>query len=515
MNKKTGKAITLTVAVPPEKAGEAVDSQTGALLQIAKQVATKSKKELGNVTVSIQLPSTASAPKTASAAGAPEKKRANEEVKTPAPVQETKKDCGIAQLKLRCQHGVKKREPGPGKTLQIVPEPDLKKQIGREALKEKEVGKETFSLEFSCSAKTGGHDTLTVEVAVVDEKAAKRKQFAVLKKPDDPLEKDWKDNSFPREVRLEPPTAKPIWLANFQPDNYWVYGRGCDDTVHSAHVEVFPSNEYEFNFNLKAFEVLAKKIQKKLDGTCSKQFGDVTLNARFEGPEGSLSGKCSWQENEDWRVYYGARFEAEAKLFGIGIGAKWNIRDTAIRLGLSAIGVPPPLADLLIKLKNEYAEARSSADLDPPDPLDYLMQLYMDLSLMGAPKIVGKAGWRMFYDEDNFNGYGELKAVGEVRLKLLLSGQLGHEKLWNYVKLEGEASVGVDFEFELQVEKNGVFIAPKITHPGILLKITAATMTMKIKGSAEGSFRALEPGQFYPDPEDEHPSRWTLIDGKS
>jgi hypothetical protein len=116
MNKKTGKAITLTVAIPPEKAGEAVDAKTGALLELTRQVASKSSKSLGVVKVAPKLEISAG---TGSAGPASAGASASQTAKTPVVTTDSsKRECILKDLIFHCQH--KKRKCNDQHVLWVV-----------------------------------------------------------------------------------------------------------------------------------------------------------------------------------------------------------------------------------------------------------------------------------------------------------------------------------------------------------------------------------------------------------
>jgi hypothetical protein len=106
---------------------------------------------------------------------------------------------------------------------------------------------------------------------------------------------------------------------------------------------------------------------------------------------------------------------------------------------------------------------------------------------------------------------GDVKGAGEVTLELKLVCQVGSEKLWNYVKLEGKATTGVSFNVAFALQKDGLWATPTIEFPGIDVEVRAALMVCKVTGTKSYKWSPLPASTLYPSADNKDPAKWHLI----
>jgi type VI secretion system secreted protein VgrG len=412
----------------------------------------------------------------------------------PPPPPTSTKPCGIKDIVVKCGH--KGRTAGAEGILQVV----------ATAKSATSIGKEFGKVAVEAKVTKGGEEQLTIEIRPMEGLSPGRRQSAILRAAAPPSDDQWKGNDAPRNAPVSPPSNDDLWAGAAEPDRYYVYGRGCDDVMRSCIVESFPSQQTEFSVSLDPFKKLSESITKWLDEHCKKSWGDVTLGVSAKLPSGKIKGSCGWKEEEDWRAYFAATVGVEITVFELKVTGKWNLRDTAIRATLTAVGVPPPITQLIFEIKEEIAEAN-----DGEDVMDYLAQIFVELSLTGAPKLSGELTKKMYASGTGDTLSGDVKGAGEVTLELKLVCQVGSEKLWNYVKLEGKATTGVSFNVAFALQKDGLWAVPTIEFPGIDIEVSAALMVCKVTGTKSYKWSPLPASTLYPSADNKDPAKWHLI----
>ena len=285
-------------------------------------------------------------------------------------------------------------------------------------------------------------------------------------------------------------------------------------------VESYPTQQHEASVSLTLFKALGDKINKWLDDRCTKTWGNASVavapgtqlqnngsnsfTVTVDPPSGSLTVSYGWAEKEDWQAAFSATLSADVTFFTITAAGKWNLRDTALKATLSAAGIPPPIASLIV---NETSGA-----------IDDLAQFYVTLSLSGSPKLSGDITKEWLASSSTGTVSGSCKLQGVITLSLDLVASVGTDKAFLYGKLTGSASTGITFGLDLSLEKDGLWGTPSIVFPGVELSVEAAltvAVTVPYIGRAEKgedfnkSWKVFDESTLYPTGDDK--PKWHLV----
>jgi hypothetical protein len=399
---------------------------------------------------------------------------------TPPPQKKSDKPCGIGELIVKDKQG---RVPGPGKILQVTPEPDKKDKVTENWLSLVEISKSG-----------GGTETLSVEVK---SKEPGRKQACLLRHSAVD-ESDWKDGPK-HSFTLKHPENKdkfPSWASG---ERYYVYGRGCDEATDRVLVEVFPSQNYKVKIDINEFA----KLFKAMSGGCGsllKYFlpasGDMSDEDRKSAKEdadyeegrasktekvkGVMEVSWGWQEEpKEWRVFFLEQVTAGLDpLFSIG----WKPKISFAAMAYSACGIPPPAADLLA---------------------EHLFDVYLQFELGFEVKVVGTGKYKQYTYGDNAVT-GSIEVTGTGKFGIVIGAKLG--STWVVaVIVEGAARSEIGIGGELEFSKDGITLAPKVEIAPVVLSVT-----FKVKAFTREAYKKQKawevggPWRIYP-PEDAEP----------
>ena len=368
----------------------------------------------------------------------------------PPPEAESDKPCGLKDFKVRDPEGQKVRLPGPGKRLQIVPKPTtiLKRAI--------EVGPVTLEV----AQKYGGDDQVEAEVIV---ERPKDMATALRRQVGPPADPEW-NSGGKKTYTLAPPNEEDYWTPDYQPERHYLHGKGCDEVSRMVYLELFPSDEYEAKLNLKVFRRWVKRINKGIEKFHRTFFSKlpVKFKPEIDPPAGELAIKWGWAEEDDWRAYYLINVSAGLKpVVGINLPFKISAMEIGGTAGLSAIGVPPPIAKVIA----EYAA-------------EYLADIFFQLKLNFKFELAGE-GEKKIYHAGGESGSIAIKPALPGELEVNLTGKAGHEYVV-YIELSGRAKTGLIGEGGIKYENKKLIAEVGIKWPGITLGIRVVIKTAKI-----------------------------------
>ena len=127
-------------------------------------------------------------------------------------------------------------------------------------------------------------------------------------------------------------------------------------------------------------------------------------------------------------------------------------------------------------------------------------------------KVKGEAKAR-FFGDGGVKRSGSPSTSVEGTFDIALKGQVGHERLWNYVALEAKASVGLTGKLEITTEKDAIYAAPSVKFPGLEFEVSCETMVMKVTNKAARKWKIPE-RELYPGDSGD-PVKWKLVDPKA
>jgi len=327
--------------------------------------------------------------------------------------------CGIAELMVvDSEPDGKKRKPSSAMVLQIVTKADTVKKV------EHKIGE---FVKVTGQSKTVGKDEVSVEVKVVDECKAKRKQIAVTRSI---IPSDWQTMAS-QIVAIKPPVNDDLWPSGDEPEIYYIHGRGCDETYQTIRIESFPSQQYELSIETEALSKLVEKATDTVSDFAQNLFGRlVKFKANALG--GKATAEWGWQEADDWQVYFGGTVSIEWSPF-VSITA--TITGDLLQLAGTALAIPPALTK-------------------------YAPQIYVEGSIEGAIDIKGslsKTG------SDTYEG--KIAPVGKIELKLEVGAK--YEEFFVAVGLVGGAKSSFELAADLKWKSEGVFFEPILEWKGL------------------------------------------------
>ena len=435
---KTGKAVSPT---PPKKPG---DVDLVAEVKAGAITAVKAAKQ----------------EKLSQAKFAPLKFKAPKPLpKAPPPVKKSDKPCGVAGLDVLDKE---KRKPGPGGGLQVVPKPEINDP-------------DTYGLLEVAKLKItkGGTETISATIKSLDGQPVGRKQTCSLKNGAPPEESDWKDGAT-ASYTLKASTNKDKWPHPAEPVFHYVYGRGCDECVQRVRVEVFPSQQYEFEINGSAIKKWKEDFSKGILGYLLKVFGSDEEESGLKLFEGKIAVKWGWKEDpKTWRAFY--NLEANGGCDPL-VGWEKEFTFSLSKIALAAAGVPPILSDLSEK---------------------YIASIYLSFTpsvgISCSVAIVGK-----FYPDGETSTEGKGTVEGGGTITFALAARLGCE-LFVAVIAKAGAKTGIKAAGELTASEEGLDFAPKVEWTGLSLFVEvvfkAFKKTVKEKNR---TWEVCEPCTLYP-----------------
>lgn len=389
-----------------------------------------------------------------------------------APPPVSTKPCGIGELSVNCGHSAA-RTPGPSRVLQVVT------TEGQQAVKYQE--KWDNGRSASIKVAKGGSETIVATVRPVDPAADGRKQTSLSRKSTSPA--NWVDGASARHTLACHPNDD-LWPINASPELYYIFGRGCDGTAQTYTIQAFPSQQYEVNFSAEAFKDWiepANKWLKKLTERFNAN-GAANLKIQLEPAKGSLTGKWGWKEDSDWRAYFNVEILIGLKPI-IGLSVEFKV--SAAVVGLSALGVPPPIGKVLA---------------------DNLADLFVFVKATATVFAEGGPAARFYgTGEEKFTGRGYVGADG--KLDFGLGVRVGSDYLMA-AELRGQGSTKLTAQGEFTLKREGLYVGPKV-------KWLPLTVTVKVVYKAfsktvkeeEASWDVFPEMQLYPDPDQPYSPR--------
>ncbi|MCX8155643.1 MAG: hypothetical protein N3J91_04210 [Verrucomicrobiae bacterium] len=385
----------------------------------------------------------------------------------PVPQMESEKPCGIGIFKVTCQHkkGGKNREPNECGVLQVVPE--CQSNISLDV---------TFceKFHFAGSKAWGGNEEIYMEVKSKDGQPVNRKQTC-LTNGVPPSESMWKNGAKRTEV-VPAPINNDLWLIDADPDIYMAYGRGCDDVYHAVRIEVFPSQQYQLDFDLDSIDDLADDINKDLKKLCTYTFGIIEIFPQIAPAAGSCDVKWGWAENDDWRVFHLVEVNAALRPM---CGVSLEILLSLVTLVAAKVGIPPVFTKNVIR--------------------KYLADIYLQVGIGVSTFLEGSITGKFFrHGKDELSGSVRIGAEGNVTVTLC--ARIGHESVVS-VQVEGGGETGLSGQNELELNKDGLFLSPKIEIGGLEVFVGVELKAFKFEIlSGELRWQIFEPFQVFPNP---------------
>lgn len=341
----------------------------------------------------------------------------------PVVAPQSEEACGIANLKVVCQHG---REAGPTRVLQIVPDgvsQDVYTNDGPPA-------------KVTVTKVGGGQESVTAQVESVDGNPGGKKELASTSSSGAPGAADWK--MVPKEAFnwLSPDCGQefPVRAA---PDKYYVHGRGCDDVSQMVLVEVYPSDAFQASVSLDFFEEVVETINGAWEDWGKKVFKalPIDLKPQLTGPSGKLEAGWGWKEDVDWQAYFEMKAEASlAPVFGISL----EIEVSAMQIAGAKFGIPTAVTKLL----SEHVA---------------------DILLVGGvgfeASLTGVASRRL-YPQGQEYGEGSITLSSQGFAEISLTGRAG-SKWVAQVSVTGSARIEVNGSGSLEFERKGLFFSTR------------------------------------------------------
>jgi hypothetical protein len=351
--------------------------------------------------------------------------------KAPPPVKESDKPCGVAGLDILDKEN---RKPGPGGGLQVVPKPD--KNVA-----------DTYGLLEVAKLKiqTAGTETVTAKVKSVDGKPVGRKQTCWLKNGAPPDEGDWKDGDS-ASYTLPASPNKDKWPYPADPVYHYIYGRGCDECVLRTRVEVFPSQQVEFEISAQAIKKWKEDFSKGILAYLLKIFGEEEEESGLKLFEGKITVKWGWKEDpKTWRAYYNV--EANGGCDPL-VGWEKEFTFSLSKIAMTGAGVPPPLAGIIDK---------------------HIASIYLSFTpTVGISCTVAIAAKFYADGEHAIEGKGTVEGGGSINFAL--AARLGSELVVAVIAKAG-AKTGVKASGEFTATSEGLDFGPKVEWTGLSLYV--------------------------------------------
>lgn len=355
-----------------------------------------------------------------------------------APVPVSTSACGISELVVTDpESGGKNRTPNSSNVLQIVAAADVVANISRN------IGE---YVKISGSEKTVGKDELKIEVKVVDEAKAKRKQIAVTRSS---TPTDWQDKGKDTAI-IKPPANNDLWPSDGKPEIYYVHGRGCDDIYQTVKIESFPSQIHELSVETSILSKLIEEGTNQISKFLENLFGSL-LKFKADAMNGKASAKWGWKEADDWQAFFAGEVTVG---FDPYIAVTATITGDLLQLAGTALGIPPAISR-------------------------FAPQIFVSGSVTGAIKLTGtieKTGPSQYE--------GKIGPTGVIEFKMEIGAK--YESFLVSAGLVGGAKTSIELPGEVKWKSEGIFIEAALEWKGLTVYYKLYFATGELEEKEDG-----------------------------
>ncbi len=351
----------------------------------------------------------------------------------------------IQSMVVRCGHGPRGGGRSNGQTLMVVADTGaLNLSISQT------YGVSPAQVTVSGSYARGGNDSAATEITLRGGSASSRRQTCKTIASGAPADSAWQS---PRAYDIANPDNLTPWPINVAPTISYINARGADGTFHTVQVHAYPNQQYSVSAQMAVFQRMVEQINTRINGTLRGLFGPIEIRGDITAPSGSLGLAWGWKEHTDWQAYF--RVEVTAGLtpvFGYSIEVRLSLSHLATTVGLSALGIPPNIASMV-------------ADFGR----DWLGDLYVFTNVGLTFNLTGSLEGRFFPSGDN-RMVGRITPGFTGTVGIGMGGRAGSRYLTS-VEVRGEATVGLTFNCQLELRREGFFITPSLSWPGVTLTV--------------------------------------------
>jgi type VI secretion system secreted protein VgrG len=355
---------------------------------------------------------------------------------------ESKKPCGIKEMTVSCGHSASRKVKSGG-TIIVVPTPSL---VVSAVVK---YGEGEVSIEFVVTSKTGGADSVTIDVDTIE---GGKGQSQISETPTGGSGGSWGAGAARVHGGLKnDPNRK--WTLNTEPKATYIYGKGCDDVIHQVTVKTLPPDNHEYVAKVEGFRKFIEEINEYLEETFSVDFGPATITPILVPPSGELKLSYGWSEEEtaDKAVF---KLSGSASLsMGAGVKVEVSLAQIAYAGLLSSIGVPPPIS-------TELAEIAG----------DYIADILVGVEVTANPKFTGELFSKWYYPGGGDVG-GRFALGVEGKVKAYMTGKVGNGKIAG-VSIKGSAETGIFPSGGIEVSTAGVLLDCSLKCNGLELTVS-------------------------------------------
>lgn len=376
----------------------------------------------------------------------------------PIPVPE--KPCGVSELNIQCGHN----RSAIGGRLLVVPSTLKNFSVKRS------VGSGDYKFSYEIGIKTGGVETLSLQLK---SEAPGYEKYSVSNCPS-ASRAEWKSGAS-TEIRLSPSSPGQAWLQSVEPERTYVYGKGCDETIQSCEVLLFPSDSYKYSLELEGFREIVRNINRTLKELFKNSWGPIEFKPSIIGPSGSLSVSHGWKEDPQGdKAFYCLNISAGLKPLG---GVKFDFRISLLEVagtgGLTAIGIPPNFGQFIMDKLSKY-----------------LADIFVGVDVNVKLGAVGEFTRKWFYDgEVKDEGKSGPEVSGEVGV--YLGASLGNPDLLG-AEITGRGSTGLTISGALSGDEIGIALEMGLSCPGIEVTVTILLRAFILDTEDEFKWKPIE-----------------------
>lgn len=358
----------------------------------------------------------------------------------PAPP-EPERPCGIKALEVSCSHNERKAVGG---RLLVVPSPSGNFSYARE------IGRGDYAFGFEIAKKWGGSDLVSVKL-IAEEPG--EEQYAINTSPS-AGRSSWNPGSS-TSTSMESPETDDVWLKNFQPVGRYIFGKGCDDVIQQCEVFVFPSDSYEYSLKIAGFRKIINEVNEALKAIFQGSWGPVTITPSITGPSGQLKASHGWKEDSAGdKASYDLTFEASlSPIGGVTFDFRISLAEVAAAGSLSAIGIPPPIAQ------------RIASTLT-----DYLADIFVGADVAITLGLAGSITRKAYFGGETANeGSAGPSVTGTVGV--YLGASIGNPDILG-AEIVGKGSTGLTASGAIKLDSSGVGLEFGLKCPGIEVSVS-------------------------------------------
>ena len=361
---------------------------------------------------------------------------------TPPGPEGSKKPCGIKEMTVACGHSAARKIKSGG-TIVVVPSPSLVLTASAK------YGEGEFSIEFAITSKTGGADSVTIEVDTIE---GGKGQSQISETPIGGSGGAWGGGAGRVHGGLKnEPNRK--WTLNAEPKTTYIYGKGCDDVIHQVTVKTLPPDTYEYVAKVEGFRKFIEHINDDLKDKLSVNFGPATITPILVPPSGELKLSHGWTEESDaGKAVFKLSGNASLSM-GAGVKLEVSLAQIAYAGLLSSIGVPPPVSTDLAKIAG-----------------DYIADILVGLEVTANPKFTGELFSKWYYPGGGDVG-GRFSLGVEGKVKAFMKGTVGNGKIAG-ISITGAAETGIIPEGGIEVSTAGVSLDCLLKCNGLELSVS-------------------------------------------